>query len=136
VTDIVEIARTVEAEGADAVSLINTLLGMAIDANTRRPMLSRVVGGLSGPAIKPVALRMVWQVACALDIPIIGMGGIMTAEDAIEFLIAGATCVAVGTGNFIDPTTTMKVIDGIDEWCRSHGVEQVTDLVGSLEVSW
>lgn len=134
VTDIAEIARAVESEGADSVSLINTLLGMAIDIRTRRPKLSRVVGGLSGPAIKPVAVRMVWQVASAVTIPVIGMGGIMNAEDAIEFLIAGATCIAVGTGNFVDPTTTMRVLDGIEEWCRTHGVVSVTELVGSLEI--
>ncbi len=134
VTDIAEIARAVQAEGADAVSLINTLLGMAVDARTRRPKLSRVVGGLSGPAIKPVALRMVWQVAAAVSIPVVGMGGIMTAEDAIEFLIAGATAVAVGTGNFVDPTTTIRVLDGIEEWCRSSGVASVRELIGSLEV--
>jgi dihydroorotate dehydrogenase (NAD+) catalytic subunit len=134
VTDITDIARTAEAEGADAVSLINTLLGMAIDARTRRPKLSRVVGGLSGPAIKPVALRMVWQVASAVSVPVVGMGGIMTAEDAIEFLIAGATCVAVGTGNFVDPTTTIRVLDGIEEWCRVNGIASVGELIGSLEV--
>jgi dihydroorotate dehydrogenase (NAD+) catalytic subunit len=134
VTDIVEIARAVESEGADAVSLINTLLGMAIDARTRRPRLSRVVGGLSGPAVKPVALRMVWQVSSAIEIPVVGMGGIMSAEDAVEFMIAGASCVAVGTANFVDPTTTMRVLDGLEEWCRTHGVPSVAELTGSLEV--
>lgn len=134
VTDIVEIARAVEGEGADAVSLINTLLGMAIDARTRRPKLSRVVGGLSGPAVKPVALRMVWQVSSAIDIPVVGMGGIMNAEDAVEFMIAGASCVAIGTANFVDPTATIRVLDGLEEWCRTHGVSAVAQLTGSLEV--
>ncbi len=134
VTDIAEIARAVEAAGADAVSLINTLLGMAIDAGTRRPTLARVVGGLSGPAIKPVALRMVWQVANAVAVPVVGMGGIVTGEDAVEFLLAGATAVAVGTANFIDPTATRRVLDGIVEYCATHGVTRAADLVGALEV--
>jgi len=132
VTDIVAIARSVEAEGADAVSLINTLLGMSIDASTRRPHLARVVGGLSGPAIKPVALRMVWQVAAAVEIPIVGMGGITTGVDAVEFMLAGATAVAVGTANFVDPTATVRVIDGIAEYCHTHAVERVADLTGAL----
>jgi dihydroorotate dehydrogenase (NAD+) catalytic subunit len=135
VTDVAEIARAVEAEGADAVSLINTLLGMAIDARTRRPKLARIVGGLSGPAIKPVALRMVWQVANAVSVPVIGCGGIMTGEDAVEFLLAGATAVQVGTANFVDPAATMHVIDGIAEYCTSAGVSRARDLVGALEVS-
>lgn len=134
VTDIASIAASVEASGADAVSLINTLLGMAIDADKRRPMLARTVGGLSGPAIKPVALRMVWQAAQAVNIPIIGMGGIATGTDAVEFLLAGASAVAVGTANFIDPTATMRVADGITEYCHRHGVTRVSDLVGALEV--
>ncbi len=133
VTDIAEIARAVEAEGADAVSLINTLLGMAIDARTRRPKLARVVGGLSGPAIKPVALRMVWQVAHAVSVPVIGCGGIVTGEDAVEFLLAGATAVQVGTANFVDPTATMRVIDSIERYCARNGVACVRDLVGALE---
>jgi dihydroorotate dehydrogenase (NAD+) catalytic subunit len=133
VTDIVEIARSVEAEGADALSLINTLLGMAIDAETRRPKLARVVGGLSGPAIKPVALRMVWQVAKAVRVPIVGMGGVMDATDAIEFLLAGATAVAVGTANFVDPSATMRVVDGLTEYCHRHGVASISDLIGALE---
>ena len=133
VTDIVSIARSVEEAGADAVSLINTLLGMAIDAHSRKPKLARIVGGLSGPAIKPVALRMVWQVAGAVRVPVIGMGGIMHAEDAVEFLLAGATAVAVGTANFVDPTATMRVLDGILEYCREHDVGRVSDLVGALE---
>lgn len=134
VTDIVAIAMSVESAGADAVSLINTLLGMAIDATTRRPKLARVVGGLSGPAIKPIALRMVWQVAHAVRIPVIGMGGIMDAGDAVEFLLAGASAVAVGTANFVDPRTTSRVVGGLSEYCRQHGVEHVADLIGALEV--
>jgi dihydroorotate dehydrogenase (NAD+) catalytic subunit len=133
VTDVVEIAQTVVDAGVDAVSLINTLLGMAVDAETRRPKLARVVGGLSGPAIKPVALRMVWQVSSAIDVPVIGVGGIMDGEDAVEFLLAGATGVAVGTANFVDPTATMRVIDGVAEYCHAHGVDRVTDLIGALD---
>lgn len=133
VTDIAEIARAVEAAGADAVSLINTLLGMAIDAESRRPMLARTVGGLSGPAIKPVALRMVWQVAHAVGIPIVGMGGISTASDAVEFMLAGATAVAVGTANFVDPTSTIRILDGLTEYCRRHKIGRVAELVGALE---
>jgi dihydroorotate dehydrogenase (NAD+) catalytic subunit len=133
VTDIAEIARAVEAEGADAVSLINTILGMAIDARTRRPKLARIVGGLSGPAVKPVALRMVWQTASAVGIPVIGCGGIMTGEDAVEFLLAGAAAVQVGTANFVDPTATIRVIDGIAEYCARQGVARARDLVGALE---
>ena len=132
VTDVAEIARAVEAEGADALSLINTLLGMAIDVSTFRPRLARGVGGLSGPAIKPVALRMVWQVSSAVDVPVIGMGGIMTAEDAVEFLLAGATAVAVGTANFVDPTATMRITDGLVEFCRERGIERVSTLSGAL----
>jgi dihydroorotate dehydrogenase (NAD+) catalytic subunit len=133
VTDIAEIARAVEAEGADAVSLINTLLGMAIDAEKCRPKLARIVGGLSGPAIKPVALRMVWQVAQAVRIPVIGIGGIMTGTDAVEFLLAGASAVQVGTANFVDPTSTIRVLDGIEQYCARHGVARVRDLVGALQ---
>jgi len=133
VTDITEIARAVEDAGADAVSLVNTLLGMAIDAETRRPKLARAVGGLSGPAIKPVALRMVWQVARAVSVPVIGVGGIMTGEDAVEFLLAGASAVQVGTANFVDPTSTMRVLDGLTEYCARHGVARVSDLIGALE---
>jgi dihydroorotate dehydrogenase (NAD+) catalytic subunit len=132
VTDIVDIARHAEAEGADAVSLINTLLGMAIDVESRRPRLARVVGGLSGPAIKPVALRMVWQVSGAVDIPVVGMGGIMDGRDAVEFLLAGATAVAVGTANFVDPTASVRILDGIVEYCRSQGIQRSVDLVGAL----
>lgn len=134
VTDIVAIARSVESAGADAVSLINTLLGMSVDAATRRPRLARVVGGLSGPAIKPVALRMVWQVARAVSVPVVGMGGIATGEDAVEFLLAGATAVAVGTANFVDPCATERVIDGVAGYCRTHGVGTVSELVGALDV--
>ena len=134
VTDITDIARAVEDSGADALSLVNTLLGMAIDAETRRPKLARVVGGLSGPAIKPVALRMVWQVANAVGVPVIGVGGIMTGEDAVEFLLAGASAIQVGTANFVDPTSTMRVVDGLTEYCVRHGVGRVSDLTGALEV--
>ena len=134
VTDIAEIARSVEAGGADAVSLINTLLGMSIDTTTFRPRLGRVVGGLSGPAIKPVALRMVWQVAAAVSVPVIGMGGIMDAEDAAEFLLAGASAVAVGTANFVDPTSAVRITDGLAEFCRSRGITRVRELTGALRV--
>lgn len=134
VTNIAEIARAVEAEGADSVSLINTLMGMAIDIEKRRPKLSIGTGGLSGPAVKPVALRMVWQVAKAVKIPVIGLGGIMTATDAIEFLMAGATAIEIGTANFIDPAVTIKVRDGIDEWLERHGCKSVQEIIGVLEV--
>lgn len=133
VTDVTEIARAVESAGADAVSLINTVLGMAIDADTRRPKLARVVGGLSGPAIKPIALRMVWQVARAVDLPVVGVGGIMTGEDAVEFMLAGASAVQVGTANFVDPTATERVIAGIAEYCAKQGVAHARDLIGALE---
>ena len=134
VTDITEIARAVEAEGADAVSMINTLLGMAIDAERRRPVLSTVTGGLSGPAVKPIALRMVWQTAQAIKLPIIGMGGIATTSDAIEFLLAGASAIEVGTYNFVDPTATVKIVDGIEDYMRCHGFSSVNDLVGALQL--
>ena len=133
VTDITEIARAVEAEGADSVSLINTLMGMAIDIEKRKPLLSINTGGLSGPAVKPVALRMVWQVARAVKIPVVGLGGIMTANDAIEFLMAGATAIEIGTANFLDPAVTIKVRDGIDTWLDAHGCQSVTDIIGCLE---
>lgn len=133
VTDITEIARSVEAAGANAVSLINTLLGMAIDPYRRKPILARIVGGLSGPAIKPVALRMVWQVHQALDIPILGMGGITCALDAVEFMLAGASAVAVGTANFIDPQTALEVISGIEQFCIDEGVKDVNELIGGLQ---
>jgi dihydroorotate dehydrogenase (NAD+) catalytic subunit len=133
VTDVVRIAKAAEDAGADAVSLINTLLGMAIDAETFRPKLGRVVGGLSGPAIKPVALRMVWQVAGAVRIPVVGMGGIMTPTDALEFMLAGATAVAVGTATFVDPDAVGRVADGIESFCRRHGITRAADLTGALE---
>lgn len=133
VTDITELARAVEAAGADCISLINTLLGMAVDVRTRRPKLARVVGGLSGPAVKPVALRMVWQVHQAVGVPLLGMGGITCAEDAVEFMLCGATAVAVGTGSFVDPSCALKVAEGIEEYCVQHGVSDVNELVGALE---
>ena len=133
VTDITEIARAAEASGADAISLINTLLGMAIDAKRRRPVLARVVGGFSGPAVKPVALRMVWQCSKAVSVPILGMGGIASGTDAVEFMLAGATAVAVGTANFMNPEATVDVIDGIADYCEEQGVEDVNDLIGALE---
>lgn len=132
VTDIAEIARAVEAEGADSVSLINTLMGMSVDIERRRSRLSIGTGGLSGPCVKPVALRMVHQVAKAVRIPVIGLGGIMNAHDAIEFLMCGATAVQIGTANFIDPTVTLKVIDGINEWCDSHGIRDLHDIIGVI----
>lgn len=133
VTDIASIAKAVEAEGADSVSLINTLMGMSIDIERRKSRLSIGTGGLSGPCVKPVALRMVWQVARAVNIPIVGLGGIMNAADAIEFLMAGATAVEIGTANFIDPTTTIRVIDGMNEWLDSHGVKDVHEIIGCLK---
>ena len=133
VTDIAEIARAVEAEGADSVSLINTLMGMSIDIERRRSRLSIGTGGLSGPAVKPVALRMVWQVARAVNIPVVGLGGIMNATDAIEFLMAGATAIEIGTANFIDPTVTVKVVEGIGEWLDRHGIADVNEIIGALE---
>lgn len=131
VTDIAEIARAVEAEGADAVSLINTLLGMVIDTRTFRPALARGVGGLSGPAIRPVAVRMVWQVAHAVSLPVIGMGGIMTGEDAAQFMLAGASAVAVGTASFVDPTAAVAVVDGLAHLCAERGIDRTSDLVGA-----
>ena len=133
VTDITEIARAVEDAGADSVSLINTLLDMAIDAEHRRPILSTITGGMSGAAVKPIALRMVWQVAKAVQIPVIGLGGIMCAKDAIEFLLAGATAIQIGTANFIDPTITVKVADGINEYLDRHGYKSVKEIIGALE---
>jgi len=134
VTDIAEIARSVEAAGADSVSLINTVLGMAIDAEKRRPLLSTITGGLSGAAIKPIALRMVWQVAKAVKIPVIGLGGIMNARDAIEFILAGATAIQIGTANFIDPSVTVKVVEGINEYLDRHHYSSVKDIIGALEI--
>jgi dihydroorotate dehydrogenase (NAD+) catalytic subunit len=133
VTDITEIARAVEAEGADSVSLINTLMGMAVDIEKRRRVLSIGTGGLSGPAVKPVALRMVYQVAKAVKIPVVGLGGIMTAEDAIEFLMCGATAIEIGTANFIDPAVTIKVRDGICDWLDRHGCHSVQEIIGTIE---
>lgn len=133
VTNIAEIALAVEAEGADSVSLINTLMGMAIDAERRRALLSTVTGGLSGACVKPIALRMVWQVAHAVKIPVTGLGGISSAEDAIEFFLAGASAIQIGTANFIDPAITIKVIDGIDNYLNRHGFTSVTDIIGALE---
>lgn len=133
VTDIAEIARAVEDEGADSVSLINTLMGMAIDIEKRKPLLSINTGGLSGPTVKPVALRMVWQVAKAVNIPVVGLGGICNAHDAIEFLMAGATAIEIGTANFIDPQVTIKVRDGINEWLDGHGCKSVKEIIGTLE---
>jgi dihydroorotate oxidase len=134
VTDITEIARAVEAEGADSISMINTLLGMAIDAEKRRPVLSTITGGLSGPAVKPIALRMVWQTAQAVKVPIIGMGGIASAKDAIEFLLAGASAVEVGTYNFVDPSVTTQIVDGIEDYMRRHGFTDIQDLIGALQI--
>lgn len=134
VTDITEIARAAEAAGADSVSLINTLLGMAIDAERRRPLLSTVTGGMSGPAVKPIALRMVWQVAKAVKIPVVGLGGITNGTDAIEFLLAGASAIEVGTANFIDPAVTGKIIDEINAYLDRHGFASVRDIIGALEV--
>ena len=133
VTDITEIARAVEAEGADAVSLINTLMGMAIDIEKRKPLLSIRTGGLSGPAVKPVALRMVWQVAKAVGIPVVGLGGISCAKDAIEFLMAGATAIEIGTANFLDPAVSIKVRDGIEAWLDAHGGQSVEDIIGVID---
>ena len=133
VTDIAEIAKAAESSGADAISLINTLLGMAIDVRCKKPVLARVVGGLSGPAVKPVALRMVWQVHNAVKVPILGMGGISSGTDAVEFMLAGATAVAVGTANFANPKSTLEVISGIEQYCIDMGVSDVNELIGALE---
>ncbi len=132
VTDITEIARAIEAEGADAVSLINTLLGMAIDVERQRPYLSTITGGLSGPAVRPVAVRMVWQVAKAVNIPVVGLGGIMNGRDAIEFMLAGARAIQVGTANFVDPSVTMKIIDYMEDYCQRHGISDINDIVGMI----
>ncbi len=134
VTDVSEIARAAEAAGADSVSLINTLLGMAIDAKTRKPILSTVTGGLSGPCVKPIALRMVWQVAKAVNIPVVGLGGIMNTIDAIEFFLAGASAVQIGTANFIDPTITVKILNGINDYLDTNGYKSITDIVGALDI--
>ncbi len=132
VTDITTIAKAAKDAGADALSVINTLSGMAVDANTRRPKLGNIIGGLSGPAIKPVALKMAWQVFKAVKLPLIGIGGIMTAEDAIEFMLVGASAVQVGTANFIDPQAATKIVDGIGEYCRKNGIKDVKQLIGGL----
>ncbi|MCF8358665.1 MAG: dihydroorotate dehydrogenase [Prolixibacteraceae bacterium] len=134
VTCISDIARAVEAQGADSISLINTFLGMAINIETQRPVLSTITGGLSGPAIKPIALRMVWQVAQAVKVPVIGMGGIMNAADAIEFFLAGATAVQIGTANFIDPTVTLKIIEGINSYLDKYNISSINDIVGKLQM--
>lgn len=134
VTSITDMALAAEAAGADSVSLINTLMGMAIDAERRKPLLSMVTGGLSGPCVKPVALRCVWQVAKAVKIPVVGLGGIMNATDAIEFFLAGATAIEIGTANFIDPETTVKVVDGINEYLDRHNFKSITEIIGQLEV--
>jgi dihydroorotate dehydrogenase (NAD+) catalytic subunit len=134
VTDITEIALKVEDAGADAISLINTLAGMAIDIDTRRPVLANITGGLSGPAIKPVALRMVWQTARVVKVPIIGIGGIMTARDALEFMIAGAGAVQIGTANFINPRATMEILDGIAAYLIQKGIKKIKDLIGTLTI--
>lgn len=134
VTDIAEIAKGVEGAGADSISLINTLLGMAIDSKTRKPVLSTITGGLSGPAVKPIALRMVWQVAKAVKVPVIGLGGIMNATDAIEFMLAGATAIQVGTANFIDPAISVKIVEGIDNYLNKNGFSSAKDIIGALEI--
>jgi dihydroorotate dehydrogenase (NAD+) catalytic subunit len=133
VTNIVSIAKAVEDAGADSVSLVNTFLGMAIDVRTRRPKLSTITGGMSGPAIKPIAVRMVWQVAQNVKIPVCGLGGIVTADDAIEFLLAGASCIQVGTANFLYPDATMRVLDGIEYYCEKYGVKDISELIGGMK---
>lgn len=133
VTDIAEIARAVEAAGADAVSLTNTFLGMAINVETQRPYLSTITGGLSGACIRPIAVRMVWQVANAVKIPVVGLGGIMNGRDAVEFMLAGATAVQVGTANFVDPAVTVKIVDYIEDYMKRHGIEKVSDLIGAMK---
>lgn len=132
VTDIVSIAKAVESEGADAVSLINTLMGMAIDVERRRPCLSTVTGGLSGPAVKPVAVRMVWQVAKAVNIPVVGLGGICCGADAVEFMLAGARAVEVGTANFLNPAVCAEIVGWIEQWCLRHGVSDINEIVGEI----
>jgi dihydroorotate dehydrogenase (NAD+) catalytic subunit len=134
VTDITQIARSVEDAGADALSLINTLTGMVVDVDRRRPVLANITGGLSGPAIRPIAVRMVWQVSQASSLPIIGIGGIASARDALEFIIAGATAVEVGTANFVDPAITLAIIEGMERYLEAHGISRITDLVGTLKI--
>ena len=133
VTDIVEIANAVQEAGADAISLINTLVGMAIDTEKMRPVLANITGGLSGPAIKPVALAMVWKVAKAVRIPVIGIGGIMNTEDALEFILAGASMIQVGTANFVDPQTSIQIVKGLSTYCKKKRIKKITDLVGKLK---
>lgn len=132
VTSIVDIAKAVEQAGADSLSLINTMLGMAIDVEKQRPYLSTITGGLSGPCVKPVAVRMVWQVSHAVNIPVVGLGGICTASDALEFLMAGATAVEVGTANFINPAVTMEIIKGLEDYCNRHGIKDINDIIGII----
>lgn len=132
VTSVVEIAKAVEQAGADSVSLINTLLGMAIDVERQRPYLSTITGGLSGPCVKPVAVRMVWQVAHAVQIPVVGLGGISCAADALEFLMAGAKAVQVGTANFLDPAVTVKIVDGLQDYCERHGISDINEIIGII----
>jgi dihydroorotate dehydrogenase (NAD+) catalytic subunit len=132
VTDIVEVADAVQKAGADAISLINTLVGMAIDVEKRRPVLANVTGGLSGPAIKPVALAMVWKVAKEVKVPVIGIGGIMNSQDALEFILAGASMIQVGTGNFVDPQTSLRIVNGLSEYCKKKKIKKISDLVGKL----
>jgi dihydroorotate dehydrogenase (NAD+) catalytic subunit len=134
VTDVTVIARAVEDAGADILSLINTITGMAVDIHTRKPKLANVTGGLSGPAIRPVALRMVWQVVQAVSLPVVGIGGIVTASDALEFLVTGASAVQVGTANFVNPCATVDILQGIEAFLREHGIDRLTDLIGALEV--
>lgn len=132
VTSIVDIAKAVEDAGADSVSLINTMLGMAIDVEKRRPYLSTITGGLSGPCVKPVAVRMVWQVAHAVKIPVVGLGGISCANDALEFLMAGARAIEVGTANFVDPTVTVKIVEGLEDYCNRHGIKDINEIIGII----
>lgn len=132
VTSIVDIAKAVEVAGADSVSLINTMLGMAVDVERQRPYLSTITGGLSGPCVKPVAVRMVWQVAHAVQIPVIGLGGIASAADALEFLMVGAKAIQVGTANFIDPAITMKIVDGLEDYCNRHGIKDINEIIGII----
>ncbi len=131
-TDVTEIAQAVEEGGADGISLINTLLGMAVDSESRRPILGNITGGLSGPAIKPVALALTWKVADCVSVPVVGIGGIATAEDAVEFLIVGASAVQVGTATFVNPGAALEIVDGIADYCENHGIDRLSDLVGSL----
>jgi dihydroorotate dehydrogenase (NAD+) catalytic subunit len=134
VTDIVEIALSAQEAGSDAVSLVNTFLAMSVDVDTHKPKLANVLGGLSGPAIKPIALRMVFQVASRLDIPVVGIGGIMTVNDALEYLICGATAVEVGTSNFIDPESCLRIVKGLEHYCEEQGISSIKDIIGTLDI--